>query len=96
MDVSFITFINYMQRIKVGLIREGKKPADKRVPFTPLQVEEILQRYPQIKVCCQKSSFRCFEDREYQLLDIEVVEDVSDCDILMGIKEVPVSELIAG
>ncbi|MDH4090644.1 MAG: NAD(P)-dependent oxidoreductase [Cyclobacteriaceae bacterium] len=85
-----------MRRLKVGLIREGKNPPDKRVPFTPLQVEEILQRFPQIEVCCQTSSVRCFEDREYQSLDVEVVDNVHDCDILMGIKEVPIPELIAG
>lgn len=79
--------------IKIGLIREGKTPPDKRVPFTPLQIEEIQQRFPEVKVVCQKSEFRCFKDSEFSDLGIDVVEDVSDCDILMGIKEVPVANL---
>ncbi|PZR38921.1 MAG: alanine dehydrogenase [Azospira oryzae] len=84
-----------MKTIKIGLIREGKTPPDRRVPFTPLQVEEIQQRFPFVKVICQESPIRCFNDNEYQLHHAEVKEEVSDCDILMGIKEVPVKELIA-
>ncbi|MEK6780793.1 MAG: NAD(P)-dependent oxidoreductase [Bacteroidota bacterium] len=85
-----------MSAIKIGLIREGKTPPDKRVPFTPLQVEEIEQRFPDVKVVCQKSSIRCFGDDEYLELGIDVMKDIDDCDILMGIKEVPISELIRG
>jgi saccharopine dehydrogenase (NAD+, L-lysine forming) len=84
-----------MNSIKIGLIREGKTPPDKRVPFTPLQAEEIEQRYHNVKVVCQQSPVRCFKDDEYQALDIEVAAEVKHCDILMGIKEVPVHELIA-
>jgi saccharopine dehydrogenase (NAD+, L-lysine forming) len=84
-----------MKPVKIGLIREGKVPPDKRVPFTPLQTEEIEQRYPNVKVICQESSFRCFKDDEYRALDILAQPSVEDCDILMGIKEVPLSELIA-
>lgn len=84
-----------MNPTRIGLIREGKTPPDKRVPFTPLQTEEIEQRYQNVKVVCQESSFRCFKDEEYKALDIAVQPAVQDCDILMGIKEVPVSELVA-
>lgn len=83
-----------MNQIKLGLIREGKVPPDKRVPFTPLQVQELMQRFPYVKVFCQSSSIRCFGDEEYAALGVDVVEDVSSCDILMGIKEVPPSLLI--
>ncbi len=82
--------------MKVALIREGKNPPDKRVPFTPQQVEEIEQRFPQVKVYCQKSEVRCFKNEEYEELGIDVVDDIQHCDILMGIKEVPIDELIEG
>ena len=84
-----------MGLIKIGLIREGKNPPDKRVPFSPLQAEEIEQRFPGVKIVCQESLIRCYKDDEYRELDIEVRRVVDDCDILMGIKEVPVDELIA-
>jgi saccharopine dehydrogenase (NAD+, L-lysine forming) len=83
-----------MNSIKIGLIREGKTPPDKRVPFTPLQAEEIEQRFPHVKVICEESPIRCFNDDEYRKLDIEVRGNVSDCDILMGIKEVPIPNLL--
>src|SRR5260221_826642 len=84
-----------MQPIKIGLIREGKVPPDKRVPFTPLQAEEIEQRFPLVKVICEPSEVRCFKESEYKDLNL-TIGDVSDCDILMGIKEVPIKNLIAG
>jgi saccharopine dehydrogenase (NAD+, L-lysine forming) len=84
-----------MQPIKIGIIKEGKVPADKRVPFTPLQTEEIQQRFSNVKVVCQASDIRCFQDSEYEEVDTEVKPNVSDCDILMGIKEVPIENLVA-
>jgi saccharopine dehydrogenase (NAD+, L-lysine-forming) len=83
-----------MDTIKIGLLKEGKVPPDKRVPFTPAQAEEIEQRFGHVKVICQKSLIRCFPDHEYGKLDLSIADDVSDCDILMGIKEVPISQLI--
>lgn len=84
-----------METIRLGIIKEGKIPPDKRVPFTPLQAVEIEQRYPHVKVVVQQSDVRAFKDDEYRELGIEVVDDISDCDILMGIKEVPTANLIA-
>ncbi|MBS1952090.1 MAG: Lysine ketoglutarate reductase (LKR) / Saccharopine dehydrogenase [Cytophagales bacterium] len=83
-----------MTQIKIGLIREGKVPPDKRVAFTPTQTKEIEQRFPQVKIICEPSEIRCFSDSEYRNLGIEV-SDVYTCDILMGIKEVPVKDLLA-
>jgi saccharopine dehydrogenase (NAD+, L-lysine forming) len=82
-------------KLKLGIVREGKNPPDKRVPFTPVQTEEIEQRFPHMKVVVQKSPLRCFNDDEYKSFDIEVADDVSHCDVLMGIKEIPVDHLVA-
>jgi saccharopine dehydrogenase (NAD+, L-lysine-forming) len=59
-------------RLTIGLLREGKVPPDKRVPFTPLQVEEIHQRFPDVKIVCQSSDVRAFRDEEYKERGIEV------------------------
>lgn len=80
--------------LTIGLIREGKVPPDKRVPFTPAQAEEIHLRFQNARIVCQRSEIRCFRDEEYASRGIEVRQDMSDCDILMGIKEVPVDQLI--
>ena len=80
--------------IKLGLIREGKVPVDKRVPLTPSQAVELQNKYD-VNVVAQSSKIRCYTDDEYEKTGIAVVEDVSDCDILLGVKEVPMPELIA-
>lgn len=81
---------------RIGLIREGKIPADNRVSLTPAQCKWIQKNAPQIQVVVQSSSNRCFSDREYLSAGVEVKEDISDCDILLGIKEVPADQLIPG
>jgi alanine dehydrogenase len=81
--------------MKIGLIREGKIPPDKRVPFTPVQTEEIEQRFPNVRVLVQESEVRCFRDEEYRQAGVATQASVSECDVLMGIKEVPIDQLIA-
>ena len=81
--------------VKIGLIREGKIPADNRVALTPNQCKWIKENMPfDIKV--QHSETRCYKDTEYMSAGIEVSEDISDCDILLGIKEVPIAMLVPG
>ena len=79
---------------RIGLIREGKTPADNRVSLTPAQCKWIHKNAPHIKIIAQSSQHRCFSDREYISAGVEVKEDISDCDILLGIKEVPVDQLV--
>jgi saccharopine dehydrogenase (NAD+, L-lysine forming) len=78
----------------IGLIREGKIPADSRVALTPAQCKWIRQNHPEVKVIVQSSNSRCFADKEYQLAGVEVKEDISEAEILLGIKEVPTDMLI--
>ncbi|MEI9919133.1 MAG: NAD(P)-dependent oxidoreductase [Bacteroidota bacterium] len=66
------------------------------MPFTPSQIEEIEQRFPDVKVEVEESAIRSFKDKEYSDYRIPVVPNMSDCDILMGIKEVPIEDLIEG
>ena len=79
--------------ITIGLIKETKRPADNRVAFTPAQCKWINNNFP-IKIGVEKSSLRCYKDNEYEKTGIEVLDDVSNCNILMGIKEVAISTLI--
>lgn len=69
-------------------------PPDKRVPFTPDQCKEIMEKYPHVTVKVQSSHVRCFTDDDYRRVGVIVQDDVSDCDILMGVKEVPKPDLI--
>src|SRR6186713_3572387 len=82
--------------IRIGLLREGKIPADNRVALTPAQCKWIQKNASEVRVIAQASPDRCYTDKEYSSAGVEVKEDLSDCDILMGIKEVPKKDLIAG
>ena len=81
--------------ITIGLIREGKIPADNRVAFTPDQCKWIQSNLP-IRVIVQSSTIRCFSDREYLVAGMDVRDDISSSDILFGIKEVPKEQLVPG
>jgi alanine dehydrogenase len=81
---------------RIGLIREGRQPADNRVALTPAQCKWILKNSSDIEIKAQHSNSRCFSDKEYQAAGVEVKEELSDCDLLFGIKEVPIDQLIPG
>lgn len=85
-----------MQPVKLSVVREGKVPPDFRVPLTPKKCAEVMATWPHVRVVVQSSPNRCFSDQEYRDLGIEVVDSVADCDILLGVKEVPRHELLAG
>ena len=82
--------------MKVGILREGKIPPDKRVPLTPEQCVEVQKKIPNISILVQPSPVRCFKDEEYSNVGIELNEDLSECDILLGVKEVRIQDFIEG
>ena len=78
----------------IGIIREGKIPADNRVALTPSQCKWLIKSFPSIKIFVQPSSTRCFADKEYERAGAIVSEDLSQADYLFGIKEVPQQSLL--
>lgn len=80
--------------MKIGILRENKTPIDKRVPLTPDQCAEVQQRFPHVEVIVQPSMVRCFSDEEYRQAGITLSEDLRVCDILMGVKEERIEDLI--
>ena len=83
-----------MTKIKIGILREGKVPIDTRTPLTPYQARDLMNRFENVEVVCQSSPIRCFSDHDYEREQVEVVDNVVDCDILLGVKEVQIHELI--
>lgn len=75
--------------IKLGLIQEHKQPADTRVALTPVQCVAVKNRYPFVEIFVEKSTSRCFKTEEYIAAGITVTENIGDCDVLFGIKEIP-------
>ena len=83
-----------MNKIKIGVIREGKVPPDFRVPLTPKQCAKIKATYNNVDVVVQKSSIRAFPDAQYAEEGIELVDSLNSCDIIIGVKEVNTEDLI--
>lgn len=84
-----------MTYLKIGIIAEGKVPTDSRVPLSPQQCRQLLDHYPQqIQLVVQPSKLRCFSDAEYEQYGISLSHHLNDCDVLMGVKEVPIEQLI--
>ncbi len=83
-----------MNKITIGLIREGKVPPDHRVALTPKQCKSLQTIYPSIEIIVQSSKIRAYKDEEYLAEGLIVQEDLSSCDIILGIKEVNVNDLI--
>jgi len=80
--------------MKIGLLREEKTPNDNRVPLTPSQCRTLMEEYSNIWVAVQPSPGRCYTDDEYRYQGIAVRENLSDCDLLLGVKEIPPHLLI--
>ncbi len=84
----------FIPMTNIGIIREGRVPADRRAPLSPLQCKELKNKFLDIHIVVQPSPHRCFTDAEYEAEEIVVQEDLTHCDILLGIKEVPIAMLI--
>jgi saccharopine dehydrogenase (NAD+, L-lysine forming) len=83
-----------MNKLRLGIVREGKVPPDKRVPLLPDQCAEVLSQFSRADITVQPSDIRCIANSEYVTQQIKLDEDLSSCDVLMGIKEVPAHLLI--
>jgi len=78
----------------IGLLKEGKIPPDNRVALTPAQCKWLQRSFHNVSFLVQSSPHRCFSNKEYERAGIKVVDDLSSCDILFGIKEVPITDLL--
>lgn len=81
-------------RMKFAIIKERKNPPDRRVVFSPETLAETRARFPQAEFVIESSDIRVFPDEAYATLGFEVTDDVSDADVMIGVKEVPIEHLI--
>ena len=80
--------------MKFGIIKERKNPPDRRVVFSPFELLQVKKQFPNAEIKIEASDIRVFSDNEYTENGFEVSDDVSDCDVLIGVKEVPIDALI--
>ncbi|MCK4662829.1 MAG: hypothetical protein KAT68_08195 [Bacteroidales bacterium] len=83
------------KKLKIGILKETKTPPDRRVTVPPQQAIELLKKFPNVELYVQPSNIRTYKDSEYKELGINLKEDLSNCDILIGVKEIDISTLIA-
>ena len=80
--------------MKFAIIQERKSPPDRRVVLDPTSCQKLLSDFPSAKLVVETSPIRIFSDAEYAKVGLEVVKDVSEADVLIGVKEVPIDALI--
>jgi alanine dehydrogenase len=80
--------------MKFGILKERKSPPDRRVVFTPNELVRFKEQFPEAELVIERSDIRVFKDEEYAALGFDLSDDLSDCDVLFGVKEVPAEALI--
>ncbi|SFZ92716.1 Alanine dehydrogenase [Flaviramulus basaltis] len=80
--------------MKFAIIKERKNPPDRRVVFSPSKLTQAKKQFPEATFIVEASDIRVFSDEQYKIAGFEVVDDVSDCDVMIGVKEVPIEALI--
>ncbi|SEA40928.1 Alanine dehydrogenase [Flavobacterium gillisiae] len=81
--------------MKFGILKERKSPPDRRVVFSPDELLRLKQLYKDATIKVESSEIRIFTDEQYKELGIDIADDINDCDVLFGVKEVPADSLIA-
>ncbi|MFC4721515.1 NAD(P)-dependent oxidoreductase [Geojedonia litorea] len=81
--------------MKFAIIKERKNPPDRRVVFSPTELVKAKKRFPAAQFKIESSDIRVFKDKEYSAEGFEVTDTISDCDVMIGVKEVPIEALIA-
>ncbi|MEZ4818175.1 MAG: NAD(P)-dependent oxidoreductase [Flavobacteriaceae bacterium] len=77
-----------------AIIKERKNPPDRRVVFSPEKCQEVIQKFPNARIIVEASDIRIFPDEAYREAGFEVKEDISEADVMFGVKEVPVDALL--
>ncbi|WP_336070777.1 NAD(P)-dependent oxidoreductase [Mesoflavibacter sp. CH_XMU1404-2] len=80
--------------MKFAIIKERKNPPDRRVVFSPKDLKTLKDNFPEAEVFVEASDIRIFPDKAYSDLGFKVTEDVSEADVMLGVKEVPIEALI--
>jgi alanine dehydrogenase len=80
--------------MKFGIIKERKNPPDRRVVFSPEKLKEFQEKFSDAQIKVESSNIRVFSNESYEEKGLEVTNEVTDCDVLFGVKEVPIDALI--
>lgn len=80
--------------VSFAIIKERKNPPDRRVVFSPEKCQDVIQKFPEAQFLVETSDVRIFQDSAYQTAGFNVSNDISEANVLLGVKEVPMEALI--
>jgi hypothetical protein len=80
--------------ITFAILKERKNPPDRRVVFSPEKLKEAAALFPEAQFIVESSDIRVFTDSAYRNAGFEVKDDVTEADVMLGVKEVPMAALI--
>ncbi|WP_149304102.1 NAD(P)-dependent oxidoreductase [Pareuzebyella sediminis] len=80
--------------MKFGIIRERKNPPDRRVVLSPEACHKVLRKFKKAEIIVESSPIRVFSAAEYEAIGVPVSDNMETCDVLLGVKEVPIAALI--
>ncbi|WP_019038387.1 NAD(P)-dependent oxidoreductase [Psychroflexus tropicus] len=78
----------------IGIIKERKTPPDRRVVFSPQKAAEVQMQFKDLEFVIEPSDIRIFSDQAYKEAGLRLSKDLSSCDVLLGVKEVPIDALL--
>ncbi len=81
------------QLINIGIVRESRND-ENRTPLVPEHIKKYKESNPNINFIIQPSNSRCFSDEEYELCGAKINENLNECSIIFGVKEIDPNILI--
>ncbi|MCB0730994.1 MAG: hypothetical protein KDC88_08175 [Ignavibacteriae bacterium] len=78
--------------MKIGIRKETQYPSERRAPLTPEHVKELVNQ--NIEVLVEQADQRVFTSDEYKKSGAKICSTLEDCEIIFGVKEVPINDLI--
>ena len=76
----------------LGIVKETKNKWERRVPLNPSAVKELIRKG--FEVIIQPSNNRIYKNEEYRSVGAKLSENLSRCDFIIGVKEIPMDVLI--
>ena len=76
----------------IGILKEEKTKWERRVALTPVEVEKLVKEG--FRVIVQPSTSRCYSEEEFEEVGAEISDDLSSCQLIIGVKEAKIGELL--
>ena len=81
------------QLTNIGIVRESRND-ENRTPLVPEHIKKYKESNPNVNFIIQPSNSRCFSDEEYELCGAKINENLNECSIIFGVKEIDPNILI--